>query len=390
MNVKQLVKAITQKLGVEVCKNENKIISLKPETKPKGNVLLSYTINPFLLKNGELFNNAHTCDWECCHIAKTFLKLRYCVDVIKYDNHKFIPKKDYSFFIDELTNMERIAPLLNKDCVKILHCVWAHWLFNNTAQYQRHLGLRKRRGVALKPRRLLKPNLGIEYSDYATILGNKFTINTYDYAQKPIYRIPISTQVLHPWPKDKDFENCKNHFLWFGSSGLVHKGLDLVLEAFAGMTDYHLYICGPVQKEKDFEKVYYKELYEAPNIHTVGWVDVGGPEFLEITSKCIGLIYPSCSEGQSGTVVTCLHAGLIPILSYESGVDVHDFGVILKDCSIEEIKNSIRMVSGRSIEELKRMSRKAREFARANHTREKFAEEYRNVIDKIISAHSKG
>ena len=35
---------------------------------------------------------------------------------------------------------------------------------------------------------------------------------------------------------------------------MVHKGLDLVLEAFAGMPEYHLTVCGPVAKEKDFER----------------------------------------------------------------------------------------------------------------------------------------
>jgi DNA-directed RNA polymerase subunit F len=83
-----------------------------------------------------------------------------------------------------------------------------------------------------------------------------------------------------------------------------------------------------------------------------------------------------------------MHAGLIPIVSYESSVDVGDFGMILKDCTINEIKNTISTISALSLQELKQKARKAWEYARSNHTREKFAEEYRNVIDKIIIAHS--
>jgi hypothetical protein len=83
--------------------------------------------------------------------------------------------------------------------------------------------------------------------------------------------------------------------------------------------------------------------------------------------------------------VTCLQAGLIPIISYESGVDVHDFGIILKDCSINEIKRSIQMVSKLPAEELKQMARKAWEYARANHTREKYAKEYQKTVEKIIN-----
>ena len=81
--------------------------------------------------------------------------------------------------------------------------------------------------------------------------------------------------------------------------------------------------------------------------------------------------------------MTCLQAGLIPVVSYESGIDVNDFGVILKDCSIDEIINSIKAVSKLPAEKLKRMSRKAWEFARANHTLENYAEEYLKVIEKI-------
>jgi glycosyltransferase involved in cell wall biosynthesis len=154
------------------------------------------------------------------------------------------------------------------------------------------------------------------------------------------------------------------------------------------MPENHLYICGPIQDETDFEKAYHKELYQSPNIHVIGWVDVCSSEFIEITNKCVGMIHPSCSDSCAGSVITCMHAGLIPIVSYESGVDVNiDFGVILRDCSIDTIKTTVQMISTLSPEKVKQMSRKAWEFARANHTREKFAEEYKKVITKIIDMH---
>ena len=265
----------------------------------------------------------------------------------------------------------------------------AHWLYNNTAAYKRCLALQQRKGITLKNYRMCELNWAIEYADYATIKGNQFTINTYRYAQKPFFRIYNPACTTYPWKEDKDYESCRNNYLWFSSRALVHKGLDLVIEAFTEMPDYHLTICGPIYAEKDFEDVYHKELYQTPNIHTIGWVDVTSSEFVDITNRCIGLIYPSCAEGQSGSVVNCLQAALIPIVSYESGVDIDDFGVILKNCSTDDIKNSIQMVSSLPAEELKLMSRKAWEFARANHTREKFAKEYQKVIENILNNHPK-
>jgi glycosyltransferase involved in cell wall biosynthesis len=314
------------------------------------------------------------------------MDLGYCVDVISWANSDFIPTRKYSFFIDIRMNLERMAPLLNKDCIKIMHIDTAHWLFHMTAQQRRLLALQERRGVTLSLQKTVRPNQGIEHADCAVILGNEFTISTYKFANKPIFRVPISAPVLYSSPDGKDFDACRRNFLWFGSVGLVHKGLDLVLEAFAEMPDYHLTVCGPIDKETDFKRAYYKELYETPNIHTMGWVDISSRKFTEIANSCVGIIYPSCSEGGGGSVISCMHAGLIPVISYETSVDVKpDFGVILKDCSIQGIKKSIRGLSSLSNEELRRMARRAWEFARANHTRERFTEEYRKAILKIMA-----
>jgi glycosyltransferase involved in cell wall biosynthesis len=384
------IKRSLKKSLKEIDSLDRRGMSLKPDGPPRGNVLFSYINAPFFLEPGQPVSNAHTHYWESLQMTRTWLDLSYCVDVISWKNDSFVPYKDYSFFIDVRYNLERIAPLLNKDCVKIMHIDTAHYLFHNAAESRRLLELQQRKGITLRPRRVMEPNWAIEHADCATILGNEFTISTYRYANKPIYRVPISTAVLYPWLEGKDFEACRKHFLWFSSGGMVHKGLDLVLDVFAEMPEYYLTVCGPVQREKDFENAFYEELYQTPNIHTIGWVDITSPEFAEITNNCIGLIYPSCSEGQSGGVVTCLHAGLIPIISYESGVDVDDdFGVILKNCSVEEIKNSVRTISSLPAQELELMARKAWEFARANHTREKFAEEYRRIVTKIINTHRK-
>lgn len=388
--MKTRIKESLKRIGVKITRYthglHDKEISLNPEKPSQGDVLISWLVEPFLLKPGEPMPDFHTQYWECAQIARTFLELGYSVDVINSDNETFYPRKHYSYFVGHRTNFDRISSLLRGDCVKIAHLDTAHWLFHNHSNYLRKYELQQRRGVVLKEwNRIVQPNLAIENADYAVMYGNQFTLDTYRYAHKPLYKLSISTCAIVPWPERKDYSVCRSNFLWFGSGGFVHKGLDLALEAFAEMPNYHLYVCGPLQKERDFVKAYYKELYETPNIHAVGWVDVDGPEFRGITDKCLGVVYPSCSEGQAGSVVACLHAGLIPIISYESGVDVEDFGVILKDNSITTIKNTVQMVSDLPGEQLQQMARKAWEFARANHTRERFAEEYAKVVLNVMA-----
>ncbi|MGC2062332.1 MAG: glycosyltransferase [Thermodesulfovibrionales bacterium] len=389
--MKKLIKKVFRKCGFKIMRYEpdprGECVSLKPENRPRGSVLLALWIKPFLLKDGEPIPNSHAHYWRSLQIAKTFLDLGYSVDVIDYLNGEFIPEKNYAFFVSFRTHFERIARLLNEDCIKIAHLDTAHWLFNNSAAFRRGLALQQRRGVSLRGLRIVETNMAIECADYATLSGNQFTVDTYRYSQKPLFRVPYPSCAVYPWPEGKNFDSCRNNFLWFGSSGFVHKGLDLVLDVFANAPGYHLYVCGPIQDEKDFEEAYYKELYQTPNIHTLGWLDTGGPEFAEVARKCVGVVYFSCAEGGGGSAITCMHAGLIPIVSYESSVDVEDFGIVVKDSSPEEIRDSIQMISGLSAEKLQTMSRKAWEFVRANHTRERSAEEFRKVIEQITEYH---
>lgn len=401
LSLKTLLKQYARKLGFEIRRHglyEKKVISLRPKKAYQGNVLLSYIIDPFLLKKGAPISNDHHHDWLTFQIAQTFVELGYCVDVIHYTNSIFTPKVTYSFFVGARTNFQRIAELLNDNCIKIVHLDMAHWVFNNYAQYKRNLALQKRKGATLTTAKLEEPNWAIEYADYATTnKGNQFNVSTYCYAQKPIFQIYLPTCAMYPWPEEKQFDKCRRQFLWFGSAGLIHKGLDLVLEAFGEMPDCHLTVCGPLRskdqlkddvllkEEEDFENTYHKELYQSSNIRTIGWINVESEAFLNIMNECVGIIFPSCSEGGGASVITCMQAGLIPIVSYESNVDVRDFGVTLKDCSIEEIKHSIRMIASLSSDELKLRARRAWEYAMANHTRERFADEYKKVIRTIMT-----
>lgn len=366
-----------------------KVASLKPQGTPCGHVLVSYINNAFFLKPGQPVPNSHIHYWVSLQIAQTFLDLGYVVDVISYRNLTFVPQKRYSIVLDVRRNLQRWASLLPEDCLKIMFLDTANILFHNAAESSRLLALQQRRGVTLMPRRYEKPNLGLEHADCGITSGNEFAINTFKYANKPIYRVPIPSGNLWPWPEEKKFEDVRRNFLWFASGGLVHKGLDLVLEAFAGMPEYHLTVCGPIQAEPDFEEAFCRELYYTPNIKTIGWIDTDSPEFTEIVTSCTGLVHASCSEGAVTSAVVAMHAGLIPILSYESGVDVEDFGFRLKSSSVQDIRAAVREVASLPVEILKERARKSWEYARANHTREKFADEYKKTIIEIIRNHSK-
>jgi glycosyltransferase involved in cell wall biosynthesis len=363
-----------------------RVVSLSSAEGPRENVLLAYIIDPFLRKTGEPISNSHTHHWESFQIAQTFLKCGFNVDVISYLNASFKITKNYRFFVSARTHLEKLAGKLNKDCTIVAHLDTAHWITNNHSAYSRLSSLLNRRRVALKNSiRVVEANLAIEHSHIATVLGNDYTVDTYQYAGKPIVRIPISTTAIYEWNADKQFDRCRNNFLWFGSSGFVHKGLDLVLEAFARMPNYHLTVCGPLSEEKGFVSAYHKELYETPNIHTVGWVDVTGSKFREIAADCVGLVYPSCAEGGGGSAITCMHAGVIPLLSREASVDIDDgCGVLLRGNSVTDIMEAVKGLAELPAERLQALAKNAWTRAREMHTRERFAEEYERFVTRIL------
>ena len=360
-------------------------ISFLPSGRSLGIVLISYVVHPFLITEQELNKATHTNPFECLEMVQVFLDLGYAVDVIHFENKVFLPKKAYAMLVDIHKNIERLTPFLLATCIKLHYITGAHWLFHNKSEYQRLADLQRRRGVTLLPHRTVQPSKNIEYADQLAGLGNALIHGTYAYAQKPIYSLPLAFATIFPSLEKSLKERSHKHFVWIGGGGAVHKGLDLVLECFKHMPEYDLTICGPVPSEPDFVDLYRKELYETPNIHLVGRINVRGAQFQEIVNKAVAIIYPSCSEGTPGSVVTAMYAGLIPIVSKEAGIDVHDFGFLLEENSLSEIIRRVKQVSELADDERVQMSLRAKMYAEEHFTRQKFYEAFKKLVSGPLS-----
>jgi len=383
---------LLERLSRRIRRVENRVVSLaprpeidKPAKAPVGRALLSYILDPYLLAPGHPEPHSHTHFWESREIGRILVEAGFELDVVHWTNCTFLPRQPYDLFVDVRLNLERLGPLLGPGCLKLMHIETAHCDFYNPAQRRRLAELAARRGIRLAPYKLLEPNRAIEHADAATILGNRATQATYAHAGKPLWPVPISQPFLFPFPAAKDYAAARRRFLWFGSGGLLHKGLDRVLEVFAALPELELTVLGPIDREPEFERAFRRELYETPNIRTHGWIDVARPEFLALAHRHLGLVYPSCSEGQNGGAVTCMHAGLIPVLSRESGVDLDpDYGVELVSSSLEEIRGRVLELAARPPAELEAMSRSAWEWVRAHHTRDQFSRSYRRSLFEIL------
>jgi glycosyltransferase involved in cell wall biosynthesis len=327
-------------------------------------------------------------------MVRSLNELGYQVDVVDYQDRGFVPRRAYDLFVGHGgINFERIARRLVPGAVKIYFSSGCYWRFHNEQELQRLDALRVRRGVELPPDRLIRHSEegALQAADAILGLGNSFTRWTYgDFSHVNMLNSTfLDDDRAEDGPKDHDCGRV--HFLFFAGSGNVHKGLDLLLEAFSGL-EQHLWIC--TQIDSPFGEAYRHELKELSNVHLVGWTQLRSPEYYELVDRCSFVILPSCSEGGVHSVVECMGQGLIPMVSRASGLDTDDFGFLLEPCTVEEIAGRVQEVSCFSVEYCRELSCRTREVARARFSEQVFPAEFRKavqlVVDRIHSMRTRG
>ena len=346
--------------------------------------LLSYITTPFRLSP----DDPHDVQFSNIGIARSIVRvlneLGYIVDVIEWTDTKFLPCKHYNLFMGHGGhNFERIARNLSPETVKIYFSTGIYWKESNQREAERFKWLEQRRSVHLPFDRwiICREEYANKSADGIICLGNQAAKNSY--SKFPLV-INLNNTTYHDGRYErtkKDFASARRNFLFFAGSGNVHKGLDLLLEAFV-QTDAHLYICQEISPE--FYKVYRHELEDYPNIHLVRSVPMRSPQFYYLVDRCAFVIYPSCAEGQPGSVVECMHQGLIPVLSREANIDTNDYGITLNTCSIEEIIKVAQNLLQQPPEWVKEMSSRTRKAAITDFSENAFLRNMKGAIQVII------
>jgi hypothetical protein len=253
-------------------------------------------------------------------------------------------------------------------CRRVAYMTTSNPAVANRAELERLEGVHERRGSWLKPRRQtpLLQRQDIESFDAAWFISNRRNLQTYSEFRLP--EVTILPNTGYAFLERQAFAaRDPTGFLFLGGYGQVHKGLDLLLEVFSKRPHLTLYVCGQFSREADFCRVYREELFGRHNIRPVGSVDIQSEEFAGIVERCAYVVLPSCAEGQSGSVLTGMSAGLIPLVSLECGFDpgeVHHF----PSCSLADIAATVDDFENRPSEWVKEESAKAVQIVRAKHT----------------------
>ncbi len=347
------------------------------------NALVSYITAPVRLGphyQQHMFSNAGIAR----SIVKVLVQMGYTVDLIDWTCQDFESDKDYDLFLGHAgANWEYLSRNVVGDAVKIYFSTSLYWKQFNRREAERFDRFERQHGVRLPYDRWIEfsEEFACHDADGIICLGNAVAAESYGHfplafvLNNGVYRDNTYD------PSKKDFEAGRRQFLYFGSSGSIHKGLDLLLEAFMGL-DAELWCAG--RMEPAFLEVYRQDLTRSANIHLVGWVDLRSPLFYELMNRCNCTILASCAEGSPGSVVECMNQGLIPIITQGTTIDVDGFGVMLEEDSVEEVARVVREVMNRPARWHYEHSIKARQAAVRDFSEEAFCQNLRLGIEQII------
>jgi hypothetical protein len=326
----------------------------------------------------------HSMYWESIEMVRILTGLDYNVDVA--DCTKSLPIIDwqkYQLIIDERNNLKHAPIILSQK--RIHYATGCQWLFHNTAEYKRLLDFRSRTGLSFSAERQVEPIYSEELALYTTYFGGEFQRNLFTYPDRG-FQLSLSSSLV-PEKKEKRIKISRNNILWLGSKGYIHKGLDIVLEAFKGKKDFNLHICTNLQQEPLFFDWFNKNFSQCPNIFYHGWLEVNEARFQQLAESCIASVYCSAAEGGAGAIIQAMQFGCIPIVNETTALRAQETGFLLEgDTCLElvaAINKTLNYVSSMSDSALSEKSGLVREYANKNHSRYAYSASFTNLIEVV-------
>lgn len=351
------------------------------KTNYEKNCLFLYILEPFL--NG--VKETHQNQWQAVEFARIISTYGYNVDVANYDYHPTDYPHNYDLLMDIYPIKERVyLKFLNDDCKKIVYFTGSEIEFAIKKERERLERIKKNRKIGMKSVRVPKVKMQeYEHFDIAFCIGNEYNLKSYNAYNLPKVCFIMNNGYLMPLPKRS--EQTKKNFLFFAGAGQLHKGLDLLLEVFTTIcTDCNLYVCSPFEKEKEFCKAYYNELYRSKNIFPIGFTNINDDKTKEIFGKCAYLIVPSCSEARMGSALVCMSSGIIPILTRECGLDEGEF-IPLDSIELADIGNVIHECANRDIDWINKEAVRYRQIVSTKYSREAFSKSINTGLSEVLN-----
>lgn len=347
--------------------------------------LLSYLPSAINLRDGSPRMLGHSNIWECREVARILSELGYNVEAIHCSDTATIPIRKYDLVIDVARNVQRLAPFQKRSTKYMLLLTGSHHLWSIQEELRRVLAFERTHDVYYVPRYgdlpLYALDKSLRIADAAMLIGNDVTLKTYpEEARKKIVKIPVTASVID---FEKKYTRRTNEFLYYAGPRNVVKGLDLCLDLFLARPEWKLHVVGGQEREMDFMRGY-PTIDKAKNIVFHGFMKPSSSQFLHLLDRCDAFLAPSCSDGTATAVLTTLSAGLYPILSAHTGVDLPEgCGIWISELTVQSLESAIRQFLDKSLENIAKESSAARSFTLGKHSRAAFTEAVRRCIASV-------
>jgi len=332
---------------------------------------------------------SHGAVSEFIEIVYCLIQYGYVLDIIDVRDDKkikLIQQRKYDLVFGlESNNIKKIM-LWNKNAKKVVYsngpsieiCV------KNEIERFEYLKSRHMNIKTAKPRTKDDGmDCCLKYADELVLLGNKWTGSTYWkwIDKKNIYLVDVIALQNVNYIIDRNVRKSKNRFLWFGSSGTILKGLDIVIDVFNDLKQCELYIYGVPNNEQ----IFVKNMIKGNNIYLKGFIHVNSKEFINLINSVSFIIFPSSGEGMSGSVATCMKHGLIPIITKETGVDLpSNAGFMLSSFYVNDIKKMVEKCLNLTETEIEYMHNEILKYTKNKYTTLEYKESLLKIFDKIL------
>ncbi len=363
---------------------------LKPKLKidvfrsgKKKRALLCYLLDAVDMRDSDPRLRGHANWWRGRELARILDFLGYSVDVIASGDGSTIPPCQYDLIFDASANLPRLAPFQKKDTKLVLFLTGSYYGWSAPAEMRRILDFETAHGVFYEPRYGRQPKVlmdkALAMADLALLVGNETTLHTYpDWARKNMRTVRMPASFIE---HRKRFGERTDTFLYFSSARNVLKGLDLLFDVFVEHPEWTLVVVGPVEStEPDFFKAY-PDLSGHSNIRLLGSMLPSSAKFAEVLDRCDAFLLPSCSEGTSSSALTCCVAGIYPILSRNSGVDIVDgMGTWIESLTKSGVEKAIVSFRAKDWSKIAREADAIRTDIANKHSRKAFSNELTDIL----------
>jgi len=255
-------------------------------------VLISYISAPF--QNSAETLNRHTNAWDMLILVDFFLKNSFIIDIINHNSiwgSKLSDKYDIIFGFGSAFHH---AKELNPQALKILYVTEAPPCFVEE-EFKKRLEYFHRRHKRIPytiERKGIYTMEDFVGNDIILKLGNNHNWRDIKIKNAKIFSIVPTSFYNETYTSNMTKKRtAKRSFIWFGSPGAIHKGLDILIDVFKILTDFDLFVCGANKQEL-------KELYngERQNIHLIDFVDIASIGFIELLMEVTWVISLDCTE----------------------------------------------------------------------------------------------